>query len=72
MRQRVLEVLGVFWPLLLVLAVQLVGALAVALVPDEHLSPYVAVGLRVGAVVSLVVGVAVQAWVARRRPSGPT
>lgn len=66
MRQRVLEVLRVFWPLLLVLAVQLVGGLAVALVPDEHLSPYVAVVLRVGAVACLLLGLTVQVWVARR------
>lgn len=67
MRQRVLEVLGVFWPLVLVLAVQLVGAAAVFVVPDEHLSPYAAVGLRVGAVACLLLGLAVQVWVARRR-----
>lgn len=66
MRQRVLEVLSVFWPLLLVIGVQLAGAAVVAALPDERLSPYIAVSLRAGAIACLFFGVAVQLWVTRR------
>lgn len=66
MRRRVLEVLSVFWPLLLVVAVQALGAAWVSVLPAERLSADAAVALRVGAVASLFLGLGVQVWVARR------